>query len=196
MQTKSLILAAFILILGVVAGCDDPEVQDKILSVMEHGAVSAEVECDLTKPFVKPVVTLSRNHLSYSAKKMIDGSCYVNICLLTNAVGTPSSAVLSECYTKLYSRSDTHAETCSFLFPISLIDTHPSYPYRPGVDGAQFAIEDGYLSAEFIEDEFNDNSPNCGGGSGSCNEIEPWFTHDVTTSGCTGRNLEAFGASP
>ncbi len=196
MLAKSLTVAAFILGLGVVAGCDDPEVQSKVADLMEHGSVSAELHCDLTKTFSKPVVTLTRNHLSYSAQKMVDGSCYMHVCLLNSNVGTVNGAAISECYARLYARSDTNAETCSFLFPISLISGHPTYPYRPGVDGAQFAVEDGYLSAEFIENEFNDNSPDCGGGGGSCNEVEPWFTHDITTSGCTGRNLEAFGATP
>lgn len=190
------LLTVVALLSSVVVGCDDSEVQDKVESVLLHGAVSAELSCSLTKTFVKPVVTLTRNKITYSAQKFIDGACYLEFCFQSGSVGTVSAAAVNECWSRLLPRSSTNAETCTFLTPISLIDTHPSYPYRPGIDGAFIKVESGQLSAEFIENEFNDNSPNCGGGSGSCNEIEPWFTHDITVSGCTGRNLEAFGATP
>lgn len=196
MHTRLLPLVA--LLTSAVVGCDDPEVQSKVASLMEHGAVSAELECSVTKPFSKPTVTITRNVLKYGAKKFIDGACYVEFCMGTSTgyMATGSAASTAQCWTSLMSRSDNRAETCSILAPVSLIDTHPTYPFRLGIDGAHIIVEDGLLSGEFIEDEFNDNSPNCGGGSGSCNEVEPWFTHDITDPECIGRNLEAFGATP
>ncbi len=38
-MNKALLNLVVILGLGVVAGCDDPEVLNKVESVMEHGAV-------------------------------------------------------------------------------------------------------------------------------------------------------------
>lgn len=195
MSVKSLLCLATVLCFGIV-GCDDPEVEEKIANVLEHGAISAELDCSFVAPFSKPVVTISYTSLTYSAKKFIDGSCYATVCRGSAAIPTGSALAVKECTTGLYAKSNARSEDCSFLLPLSLIDTHPSYPYRPGVDGAHVWVSGGHLQGEFIENEFNDNSPNCGSGPGSCDEVEPWFSQDITGTECTGRNLEAFGASP
>jgi len=46
MIAKSLTVAAFILGLGVITACDDPEVQGKVAEVMQYGSVSAKLHCE------------------------------------------------------------------------------------------------------------------------------------------------------
>jgi hypothetical protein len=75
MQSKSLTVAAFILGLGVVAGCDDPEVQDKVLNVLEHGMVDAYLECtNITWNVCTPTYS---DRLEIN--KFVDGSSYFDI---------------------------------------------------------------------------------------------------------------------
>lgn len=73
MLSKSLALAAFILNLGVVAGCDDPEVQDKVESILLHGAVQAEAYCKTNSAFSECSGQLT-SHTNFRAHLFQDNS--------------------------------------------------------------------------------------------------------------------------
>lgn len=198
MQLKSLTVAAFILGLGVVAGCDDPEVQDKVLSVLEHGSASAELKCyvDGANPVLSGQPSLAR--FEYTANKLIDGSCFVSLCLMQGtALTTSGIGDGAKCQTSLLPRSTSGSEVCHGYLAYDVRDTNVTYPFRLGVDGFNADVEDGYLNIVIKDNFFNNGSANCTGSSGTCVDPFPWFSQDITDTGnCTGRNLELFGASP
>jgi hypothetical protein len=76
MSVKSLTVAAA-LVLGI-AGCDDPEVQDKVLSVLEHGAVQAQAHCYM--PSGEPAcLSTSSVSTAFTVTRFQDGSTFLNI---------------------------------------------------------------------------------------------------------------------
>lgn len=77
MQLKSLKVAAFILGLGVVAGCDDPEVLDKVESVVLNGAVQAQAYCYVSG--IPACSSTSYNYASFRASLFQDESLFLNI---------------------------------------------------------------------------------------------------------------------
>lgn len=193
MQFKSLTVAAFILGLGVVAGCDDPEVQSKVAEVMEHGFVSAELVCSIYDPV--DLHDAYPNRLLYSASKLLDGSCLTQICVARSTVDT--TGYNGPCQTQLSARSNG-GDTCNAYLEVDITTSMHSTgkPFRPLVDGYYASVEDGILSVEARDYFFTHGSSSCNAGSGSCTDPEPWMSYDITDPECTGRNLEAFGATP
>ncbi len=89
-----------ILLIAALAACDDPEVTDKVASVLEHGLVAAQFQCtgsatQTVSPFDHIGISLFR------VQKLIDGSCFVS--------NSPWGG-----YPYLLARSDPGAETCRF----------------------------------------------------------------------------------
>lgn len=88
MQSKSLIVAAFVLGLGAVAGCDSPEVEDKISSILVNGLIEGEVKCSGqwfvgttdgagASPPAPDSGTPIYNDFTYRAQKLQDGTCFM-----------------------------------------------------------------------------------------------------------------------
>jgi hypothetical protein len=65
------------------------------------------------------------------------------------------------------------------------------------IDGIFAKVEDGFLSIG-IDDHKLTTATNCGSSQfpSSCTGPQTWHSIDIAGSSCTGRNLEAFGASP
>lgn len=195
MQFKSLTVAAFILGLGVVAGCDDPEVQDKVLEILEHGAVSAELDCtvDVTG---YPGNGNIPNIIQYTASKNMDGSCFSQICLGAVNATLGHTYFNWTCQSAFKGRSSVQAETCKVYLQHDPNDNRHGIdkPYRPGIDGTYAFVDAGYLNVEVRDNYFTFGGSSCNGGA--CTDPEPWYTYDITNANCAGRNLEVFGASP
>lgn len=87
-----------LLLLAVVCsfGCDDETVRAKVTDVLDHGVVAAQVRCSCSLTNDQSEV---ENGITYSAQKLVDGSCLIS----------ESSLVL----TKLCARSEACAEDCS-----------------------------------------------------------------------------------
>jgi hypothetical protein len=194
MHNRLLTLVAFLI--SVVVGCDDPEVQEKVESVMEHGSVSAELTCSLYDATAPGNRGLPGNIL-YSASKLIDGSCLTQICL-----GQPAAEALGPasynriCQTHLRARSSDESLTCKAYVEHDPHDGlySSTKPFRLGIDGTYAFVEDGLLYVEVRDNYFTQPGSTCNGGS--CTDPEPWLSYDITASACTGRNLEAFGVTP
>lgn len=75
MHSKLLPVVAFILSLGVV-GCDSPEVQDKVESLLIHGAVEAYAFCYTSSPKTLCDGTYAQS-FAFKAYKFQDGSNYL-----------------------------------------------------------------------------------------------------------------------
>lgn len=75
MHSRLLAAVAFISSLGVV-GCDDPEVQDKVESVLLHGSVEAYAHC-YTATSKNLCNGTSGQYFAFKAYKFQDGSSYL-----------------------------------------------------------------------------------------------------------------------
>ena len=193
MIVKSLTVAAFILGLGVVAGCDDPEVQSKVTEVMEHGFVTAELDCSIYAPI--DFHGTHPNRIYFTARKMLDGSCFAQFCAGT--VPSETNGAPSTCQSQYTARSSGGLTCNAYIQTDIATDMHSSgKPFRPLVDGYYASVEDGVLEVEARDYFFTHGSSSCNAGLGSCTDPEPWLSYDITDADCTGRNLEAFGATP
>lgn len=76
MQFKSLTVAAFILGLGVVAGCDDPEALSKAESVILYGATQAHISCKTNSQFTECGGQMN-SHSNFQVTLFQDGSSFV-----------------------------------------------------------------------------------------------------------------------
>lgn len=65
-----------IVALELMLGCDDPVVRAAVDAALDHGAVAARIECDVTTAG-GPVGGAAR--FVYSAHKLVDGSAFVNV---------------------------------------------------------------------------------------------------------------------
>lgn len=64
--------ALLLLIVALAFGCDDPDVSAKALDILEHGIVSARVDCSacaVSNGSTGDTIAL------YTAHRMLDGSC-------------------------------------------------------------------------------------------------------------------------
>lgn len=89
MQIKSLTIATFILGLGVIAGCDDPEVQNKVADAMLHGITSASIKCGPVSghPFSETICGVS-NVPELQVQLFVDGSSLINAYIHGGPLGT------------------------------------------------------------------------------------------------------------
>ncbi len=60
-----------LLIAALAFGCDDPEVASRAASILEHGAVSARIECSGTAVYDGVLGTAT---VTYRAHRLVDGS--------------------------------------------------------------------------------------------------------------------------
>lgn len=65
-----------ILLVALLAGCDDDSLPAKVANAQLHGIVAARVECDC---FTVPESGFNSQHVTYRASKLVDGSCFVGI---------------------------------------------------------------------------------------------------------------------
>lgn len=63
------------LLISVVVGCDDPEVQDKVADVLQYGAVSAEIHCQQ----VRVDLCNGAMYVNIDSHILIDGSSTMKI---------------------------------------------------------------------------------------------------------------------
>jgi hypothetical protein len=195
MFVKSLTKAAFILGLGVVAGCDDPEVQSKVADTVQYGIVLGELECSYYDPMTyADHIHIGDNKFSYKASKLIDGSCYATFCsyfVNQDFQGPTSNSCLSS-----FSGRDTGGN-CKVVIPKDQFTDTSTYPRRIFQDGIFGHVEDGLWSIGIDDHKLTTNT-NCGSSQFpvSCIGPQTWHTIDITGPECTGRNLEAFGATP
>jgi hypothetical protein len=174
MQLKSLTKAAFILGLGVVAGCDDPEVQDKIASALVNGVVAGEVKCTgaftryniaCTGYSVPSDPTISNfpatGTLNYKAQKLQDGTCFVNWSAFGSDIG-------------FIARSNSYANGCEVDITN---DVHVS------ASGGSVTVHSSQVSYKL------QGNPTIG--------CDPYSTPDTVfdmNTQCTGFNFDVFGS--
>jgi hypothetical protein len=191
MQFKSLTVAAFILGLGVVAGCDDPEVQDKVGQVLQYGAVVAKVDCSFDEvsasaPSGSPSL---KTGVRYTASLVADGSCLASI--------SDGSTVNVTSWNSVHEGIGCQVR----------IHDDPFGPYSSGNswtdDISRYSYNDG-LVVKLCKPAFNDIPSNPPFYTPAC----PWIDScedagctDVTVSAlgptlCTGFNIEAFENLP
>ena len=92
MSIKSLITLATVLCFGV--GCDDPEVQDTVESVLEHGAVKAYAYCYTPVGYPVSVCSPPENQsIAFKATLFQDGSSFLQY---RRTAGYSTSQVHSE----------------------------------------------------------------------------------------------------
>ncbi len=190
------LLTVVALLSSAVVGCDDPEVQEKAADILEHGVVSAELTCSTITGAGYPGTSNLPNTVYYSAVKNIDGSCFSQLCLGAAPSTLGHSYINWTCQSAFKARSSVDAATCTAYVMHDPNDGRHGIdkPFRPGVDGTYAFVEDGNLYLEVRDYYFTYPSNNCN--AGPCTDPEPWFTYDITDPDCTGRNLEAFGATP
>lgn len=88
-----------LILMALLAGCDDESLPAKVANAQLHGIVSAQITCPATCVFEKivdPMVTSSG--YTYKAQRLLDGSCFVSGNMLAQSL--------------YHSRSDTEAEHC------------------------------------------------------------------------------------
>ncbi len=189
------LLTVVALLTSAVVGCDDPEVQDKVADLMEHGAAQAEVTCniDWSAPSNGYIYDGSTKFY-YSAIKLVDGSCFSKFCQGT--AQNTYDKLGGSCFTNYAPRS-SGGDTCTIVAPVDKFQSTATYPYRPFKDGIFAKVSNGQLQVG-VEDNNLTVTQNCGTTQypSYCIGPQTWFSYDITTSGCTGRNLEAFGVTP
>lgn len=65
---------ATVVALGLMLGCDDPDVRNKIDAILDYGAVEARVEC--AGSFSTPI---TGGDFWYSGSRLLDGSAIVSL---------------------------------------------------------------------------------------------------------------------
>jgi hypothetical protein len=88
-MSKLLLSIVVIFGLGVVTACDDPEVQDKVESILLHGAVQAQAYCKTDSTFSQCSGQLV-SHANFRAHLFQDGSSLLQTYIpYTNNSDTP-----------------------------------------------------------------------------------------------------------
>jgi hypothetical protein len=181
MIVKSLTVAAFILGLGVVAGCDDSEVEDKIASILLNGAINASAIC----PFTSAGTTGNgpqpeSRSATYTLTKLVDDSCFINV--------NDLSATANFEYTSLVGRSQHSGDCLLKSYDNPLGQDLPSYPDNLATDYTEYKVDGGDLVIKYCDNRLLSGGACIGSCPGGCFEAD---RVDIETQ-CTGFNLEVF----